>query len=564
MPQDQLEAEAATLDELFAGEKELHAPIFQRLYVWGASEAEKLWDDIDQVLDGQDAARFLGAVVLQDRTSKVAFAPRAYWIIDGQQRLTTLYLLLLAIADASRRAGDHDFATLLVDSYLLNQHGSANGQTKVRPTNRDLAQFSKLVDKIGWANPLAPLGFGEESGAMTRMFAILSKELADRVKLNGPGYRTDVAKALLENLKFVRIILSPDDDPHQVFDSLNNRGQRLETIDLVRNEVFQRFGTDYDGAENLYNSRWRSFEDSLQGRLGDYFFPYTLIKKSTTTKSKLFTVLKSEWESKSPQEVLDDLVEYVPAYKAIAMSEPLEVSSELSLAIERLRRMPAPAVVYPFTIRVIHAALKGNLPQDVAAANLRLVESFLVRRALAGYEPTGLHAVFKGLWNTTGGEPQRLIDVIDHNPTIEFPSDDRFVQDIATRQLDSRKLCKYVLWEYERGLLDGDPVPLGSDLIIDHVAPKTPTPEWLEAFGPREIYNSLVHTWANLTPLSNPLNAQKQRVNWTATQALFRTETAFKTTKRLADRWVVWDAASVAQRSNELAAWAVERWPKLA
>ena len=111
---------------------------------------------------------------------------------------------------------------------------------------------------------------------------------------------------MLENLKFVQIILSVDEDPHQVFDSLNNRGQRLETIDLVRNEVFQKFASDYVAAENLYNGGWRSFEDSLGEQLGDYFFPFALIKKPSATKSRTFSVLVEAWTGFTPNVILHD------------------------------------------------------------------------------------------------------------------------------------------------------------------------------------------------------------------------------------------------------------------
>lgn len=255
------------------GEKEFHSPIFQRLFVWGEEQANQLWDDIDQLHDGQDVTRFLGAIVLQSRSKKASFAPKSYWIIDGQQRLTTLYILLLAIAESSHKAGEKPFAAELASTYLLNQLGDAAGTTKVRPTNRDLLQFKKLIDRLTWAQVKPAIGYGDESGSLTLMYARLQKQLKERVSLYGASYHQVLAALILERLKFVEIDLSADDDPHQVFDSLNNRGQRLETIDLVRNEVFQRFGSDYKGAETLYNHAWRSFEDSLSTNLGDSSSP---------------------------------------------------------------------------------------------------------------------------------------------------------------------------------------------------------------------------------------------------------------------------------------------------
>jgi hypothetical protein len=558
---ERLEADAATVHELFSAEKDFKAPIFQRLFVWGDTEANQLWDDLDQVVDGLDSSRFLGAIVLQDRSSKLAFAPRSYWIIDGQQRLTTLFLLLAAIADAARKAKLTSLAEQIATGYLLNQQGSYASTPKVQPTNRDLAQFARVLDRIAWASPTPQVGYGAEKGALLSMYTRVARQVAERVRLYSPSYLERLATAILENLKFVLIALSADEDPHQVFDSLNNRGQRLEIIDLVRNEVFQKFGEDYAGAEKLYNTRWRSFEDSLGDRLPDYFFPFTLIKRPTTTKSGTFGVLKDVWKTESPDAVLDNLLDYVPAFKAIATGESLEVSNELRSAIIRLLRMPAPSVVYPFTMRVIRQALRRELDEGIAAGNLRLVESFLVRRAFAGFEPTGLHAVFKGLWNDTQGEPAKFISTIDKNPTITFPSDDEFVQSVQANQLYYRKLAPYVLWEYERGLLGGDPIPLGIPLTIDHVMPQDRTKEWADVVSQKD-HEDLLHTWANLTPLSNPLNAQKGHRSWEEVRAVLKTETVFKSTKRLAEAYETWDADSIRKRAEELAAWAVQRWPK--
>src|SRR5437879_6483227 len=120
---ERLEADAATLHGLLDSEKEFLAPIFQRLFVWTDVELTRLWDDIDQVIDGSDPTRFLGAIVLQDQSSRLAFAPRRYWIIDGQQRLTTLYLMLTAIAEISEETPPRTLASLVIKGYLLNQQG---------------------------------------------------------------------------------------------------------------------------------------------------------------------------------------------------------------------------------------------------------------------------------------------------------------------------------------------------------------------------------------------------------------------------------------------------------
>ena len=142
---DRLEAEASNLGDLLDSEKEFWSPLFQRLYVWGKEELDRLWQDIDEIIDGEDSSRFLGAIVFQDRSSHLPFAPRSYWIIDGQQRVTTLYLILCAIAEFAEKNGNTSFATAIVTKYLLNQQEKTRNQAKIRPTNRDLQQFARII-----------------------------------------------------------------------------------------------------------------------------------------------------------------------------------------------------------------------------------------------------------------------------------------------------------------------------------------------------------------------------------------------------------------------------------
>lgn len=560
MPSDRLEAQATNLHELLDSDKDFLAPLFQRLYVWKEDEAQRLWGDIDQVLAGEDTARFLGAVVLQDHSSSLVFHPKRYWIIDGQQRLTTLYLLLIAVASEAERTNQDGLAREIVKGYLLNQRGEFVNRPKLRPTNRDLRQFNAVLGGLKSASAVPYEAFGDDSGRLTEMHRRLVREVRTRGNQAGPEFLQQLLTTVVTQLKFVQIVLSSDENPHQVYDSLNTAGQRLGIIDLVRNEVFSRY-QDVQAAENLYNKSWRSFEDSLGDDLESYFFPFTLVHRPTTTKSRTMADLKAMWKTNRPEEILDQLLDYVPPFKALTAGEALSLSPRLVESINRLHRMPAPASTLPYTMQVVHEAIQGELDHNIAASCLDLVESFLVRRAFAGLEPTGLHAVFKGMWQVAGGDPEELIRVIDDNATISFPTDDEFAASILKSDLYHRKLATYVVMEYERGLGGGDPVPEGVVPTLDHVMPQKHSGDWLMVVG-AEDHKSLLHTWANLVPLSLALNAEKSLKSWSSVRALYETETVFKTTKRLAKDYQSWTAETIRNRAGTLASWALARWPR--
>ena len=142
---EQLAADPVTLHQLFSADNVLRCPLFQRPYVWKAENILRLWEDIESVLEGQRDVRFLGALVFDNETASTSNSPGLYWVIDGQQRLTTLYLSLCALALVAREADQNEASESLVDEYLLSRKSSSRHQPKLLPTLRDTRQFNQVV-----------------------------------------------------------------------------------------------------------------------------------------------------------------------------------------------------------------------------------------------------------------------------------------------------------------------------------------------------------------------------------------------------------------------------------
>jgi hypothetical protein len=569
MPQE-LQAGPVTLLQLFKGEREYVSPLFQRQYVWTPKELTQLWADVDEILEGKESTRFLGALVLEVKTAGLAFQPDSTWIVDGQQRLTTLYITLLRIAHEADKAGLSGLASTLYNQYLFNQDGDFKNRPKLLPTLMDYKQFNDLFDSLPSITPRLQPAFGNDGGQLQKANKFIRGAIRERC-IEAGSFVEERAKTLvatlLEKLKFVQIVLGDNQDPHQVFDSLNAQGVRLENKDLIRNIVFQRMTGNPGEAEVLYRSRWVPLEQDLGERFDPYFFPFALIQKPSVTKSTLLSALRDRWAILAPAAIVDDLRVYVPEFNALtsdddAARDLLTDDEDVTKGLRRFYRMGAPTSIYPFVMRLLGEFKKENVSGEWVSRNLRQLESFLVRRAFAGFEPTGLHAVFKDLWGKTSGDPARFVEEIDANATVQFPDDEQFGNDIRERALYGRRLAKYILIEYERGLLGGDPYP-GIEPTIDHVMPQELTPAWQETVSQPD-HEALKDTWANLVPLSLPANAEKGRKPWPEVRQYFQTETVFKTTKRLAQLNDVWTAETIRQRADQLVQWAIDRWPKQA
>lgn len=566
---DDLDAGPVKLLQVFKGEKDYKSPIFQRRYVWGKKEISRLWTDIDAITDGTEKTKFLGAIVLEVKSSGKSFQPDEYWIVDGQQRLTTLFMIILRLGLEAERANNRELTESLYKQYLFKQDGKYLNEPKIVPTIQDSTQFRNLFNDLQSRTPKLGTPFGETSGNLTNMYKLITREIRNRC-YDGTTFdnekATKLSETILEKLKFVQIILGSDQEPQQVYDSLNNAGVRLLTKDIMRNKVFQGLSKDPEKAVALYNNDWLPLESELGERFDDYFFPFALVHKPTVTKSNLCFELNERWKVWEPDKIVQDLRIFVPCYNALTSKDnttrdTLTDSKEINEMVSRLYRMKIPSTIYPFIFKLIDAYKSSNLDANSTIHNLSLIESFLVRRAFAGFEPTGLHAVFKELWEITHGSPEEFIKCIDRNPTVQFPDDKKFEENIRDSPLYSRRLAPYIIEEYERALKRGDPHPEGVSITLDHVMPKELTDEWRTVIDPKE-HEKYKDTWANLVPLSGPANSQKGQKTWSTVRDFLMKETIFKTTKHLAQENIEWNIKTIKDRSDNLVIWALNRWTK--
>lgn len=566
---------------LLKNDVQYRAPIFQRHYVWKAREFETLWKDLLLLQEegGEVESRFLGALVLEDQGGGLSTDPDEYLIVDGQQRLLTLTLLLVAIAEQASLIGTpegKEYAVQLTKLWVLNQATRISDEAKVLPTLSDYAQFVAVMTRLkSFASPKLPIPYGPETGELTRMYERARKSVREVTAAAAIGSATPqdaaaaklaaldhLATTLLNKLKFVEIVLGSDDDPHHVFDRLNDAGIKLDVADLIRNDVFLRLTKNPMEAQHVHDQEWTPFEASLKGHLSDFVFPYALIKKSSTTKGRMIADLRDHWNDWDASKIISDLAAYVPSFLALAADQigpellP-KGSAALEGQIRRLARMPVPSSVYPYAMMLVKSAADGAVTPAAAERCLLIIESFLVRRAINGTEPTGLHALFKGMWSKVGADAVRLVAEIDSKPTIKSPSDELFASDIRTQPLYGKRIAPYILAEYDRSLA-GDPTPAIAP-TIDHVMPQKLGAGWSVTASD---HARLLHVWGNLVPLSGPGNSAKGTETWTNVRKRLLKESGYKTPRQLAMDYSTWGPKQIEKRTQELVAWALLRWPR--
>lgn len=587
MAKNELASDPVTLGQRLEDDVQLYCPLFQRRYVWGRSEIDRLWEDVDTVISGEYERRFLGALVFDDELPPTSGKAGQYWVIDGQQRLTTLVLTVIALASEAQRHGEPgiEIARDLCSQFVVSAKRETRGQPKLRPTIQDTRQFNDVLrvafDSTYGVNLDVLREAGEPNGDLAAAYRVLQRKVSERTSHAEDGSvlgeeetleRIDqLREVLLDRLEFVEIRLGDTHDPNEVFDRLNNEGVRLGIIDLVRNEVIKRLRDDANAALKLYAEEWLPFEQSFanESAKSGYFFPFALTVDPTITKSRTFNALSRRWASLAQEAegdpasqtttIMRDLRRHQAAYNAIQSNQTQFLEPELALRIRRLNDLGAPTVIYPYVIQLVTSAVEEELDTSSMLMSLDVIESFLVRRAVMGIEPTGLHAVFKRLWRDARIDPERVRKTIVSS-TVIYPDDQAFRTSLTTGDLYHRKIARYVLSEYERSFTAGDVLEILPPITIDHLVPQELKGAWVNVFTP-EQHASLVHTWANLVPLSNPANASKGSKNWQEARALLANETVFATTKHVYDDFPDWTPQAIDARAQNLQGWAIERWP---
>ena len=568
-----------SLRTVFEVERRLSAPLYQRRFSWNKRNLDEFWDDVKLVEEGESQVLFLGAIILKheghsDPSSGVL---EELLVLDGQQRIATLFLTLVAIALQWQEHDHDDEATAIAESYLMSTRTRSKGQPRFLPTIPDTPEFISLCRKLKVTWKLPPV-VKSSSGKMTAALERAQSEIRVRCMsengFDGESLR-DLERTVVDKIEIALIYIAERHQPNEVFNRLNRTGQPLTVGDLVKNEIFRRIAADASTAIQLYDEYWEPFEKSFvdQKQLDDYYYPFTLTVNDSATVAKAFGVLSEHWDSEIQNEfdsvatakhIIGDLSRFVTEYNALTAGAGYETTKEIRTLIERLSRMPAPRATYAFLIQLLRSHRLGELSSGDTAGCLRIVESFLVRRAFSGLEPTGLHAVFKRLWRKNGGKPASLVEDL-RTRTIEFPDDAQLRNDILEKPFYGRRLDGYVLAELEIASHRTNPITREQldEITVDHLAPQSLKKQWVAKF-PSDVdeRKRLLGLVGNLVPLSQSDNSTKGAANWDEARNRLRNETIYRTARHVLDNYEKWGPKQIVERTEELAEKAIERWPR--
>jgi len=569
-------ADETSLALLLSGDLVFTIPYFQRPYKWKPERLQQLERDILNLVDGSNDNHFLGAVIIHGRPSNPS-DPIVYEVIDGQQRLTTLYLYLCAIVKTLCKYDHYDEAAGLFLKYLvINRHTSLITNAKLQSSKDDRKQLNRVLDDLTADQTLVgklssfkfkPLpAVGSDRGRLWNNYKAALRFLSNQAKLESVDRLRDIYSALLEQISVVQIdVFDPINGP-KIFDSLNSRQEPMTTGDLVRNEIFSRVADENpDVVESLDQQFWQPFYEKFQqteiSSFDDYFFPFGLIKNPNLKKSEVYAYLRKEWqEIKEPAAIINDLATFQDAFLDLLYSTNRQnLDQELSLSVTRLSEI-SPTSTYPFLMQLLNAVQEGTVAREDGLAILDVIESFLVRRAVCGHEPTGLHAVFKRLWEDCDRQPtaDKVRKKVREKKTVVWPSTEDVEECTATRPFYGSSITSFVLREFNRSLGGDQP---NIEPWVEHVLPDTITDDWRQFFNDEE-HTRMKDCLANLLPLSKPMNQGLGNGPYSVKRKVYSEDSSFKAARQFASENKNWTPADWKTRSEHLARWVTTRWPE--
>lgn len=554
-----MEARETTFRTLLDGRVQYRVPLFQRQYAWQREQREQLWADVLDLYEAHrngepQAQHFMGSIVTAPEQLGPN-RPAMHTLIDGQQRLTTLSVMLAALRDHVAETDEVE-AERLQGLYLSNQFPQEpSDEFKVLPTQRDREEFAAIIHR----DPDT-----DTSEGLRQTYKYFRDRL--RREEDSEGNRLDpslVEGALLEGLGVVSITLGPNDNAYRVFESLNATGLRLRQIDLIRNLFMMKLGVEQ--AEQAYNSDWLPMQDLLAEQFEAFAHDYYVKDGTFLRADATYANAKAGLEGAEGDEVvaaLADMAWFADRWTRIVRPSR-EPDGELRAALTSMNRFGTDTP-YPFLLNLFDARDAGEtITSHEFAEIVSMIESFLVRRMFANVPTNQLNRLFIRLWDQldlTLGAVEAVRTVLSE-PSRRWATDAEFREAFVRYPLyvDSRSpQRRLVLDRIEQSYGHHEVVAL-DELQIEHIVPQTITDDWRALLGDNadEVHARLLHTPGNLTLTG--YNPEISNAPWPEKRDYYALSNV-SLTRELADL-DTFDEQALLARGHRLAERALGIWP---
>ncbi len=508
-----MKANDTSIKSLIEGVKQFLIPVYQRTFAWNPDERKtkamtvvKMWDDIHELLDNDEGEiHFFGSIVTMPAMSSASEVSK-FIVIDGQQRLISTSLLLAAIRDTAKEAkvqeGSHaHFVEKLEEGFLLNRLREGEEKYKVVPTRSDKEYYFSIV------NGEEPVLFRDSKIARAYRFFLdrVRKEIDGKTDPKEIGSSLDrLQNVLLNRLRIVDVRLDADDDPHDVFESLNYTGIPLSNWDLVRNYILMHY-KDPKKQEEMYFNLVRRVEDNIKHNDEEFLRDFINMKGKVTTSRNIYNGFKSltpysktntstDWEMS-----MKELLDISEIYRTLVNTEEIENTKLRDLINFTTGRLKI-TTHFPVLMKLFKLYNDRTINNNQLTSSVEIVTSYLLRRSLS-YSSQGLNKFFPGVAASLTKDSETQLRDIMTKGSYAAPDDRKFIETLKQEEVGyfNAEVVKYLLYTLEKSI--NKEAPGLEHLQLEHIMPRTLDEDWKNDLGPEwdRIHREFIDKLGNLT-----------------------------------------------------------------
>lgn len=483
--------------KLLDGRKQYMIPIYQRTYSWTEKQCEQLWDDIIRVSENEDiAGHFIGSIVYIEEGIYQASDISQLRVIDGQQRLTTILLLLTALGNAIEDKGiSKGISKIKIqNSFLFNRDEEGEKRYKLILTQSDKNTLINILEGTE-----LPENFSRNVVNNYEFF----KEQIKNTNIDLESLYSGILKLIIVDIA----LDSNYDSPQLIFESLNSTGLELSQADLIRNYVLM--GLERQKQNEIYKNYWYKIEENFGHSEGTEYFDrfmrdYLTIKMHDIPKEKeVYSVFKKffKMENKSVEELVQDIYHYSKFFTTLAFEKTND--ADIMQKIQDINSLPVD-VAYPFLLQVYFDFDNKTISREQFLEILDLVESYVFRRQICEIPTNSLNKIFAGLYNLIDKENYLLSlkSVLILKETYRrFPNDVEFHEQFQFKNVYNFRSRFYFFSKLEnferKELVNVD------EYTLEHIMPQNEkVPQvWRDELGEnwKEVHEKFLHKAGNLT-----------------------------------------------------------------
>ena len=559
-----MKGDAQPLIKFFDGsDKRFIIPLYQRNYEWKEENCEQLFQDLMKLHNSDRKSHFFGSIV-----SSIQSGTEDRLIIDGQQRITTVSLLLIAMVNAKKEglieATDAKLVEKIFKRYLVDEYQEDERKVKLKPIKKDMQAFDALLYK--------PKDQYIKESYVTRNYDFFYD------KITRAGLTLDELFDTIKKLEVINIRLDEDDDPQLIFESLNSTGLDLSEADKIRNYLLMSLAPAEQ--DDLYTRFWNPIEEFAKDP-SSFVRDYLTMKQGKIGRiDKIHSIFKEYAETANIDRatLLEDLHHYAKIYNQVDKAKV--GTDKLNRKLNQLRTLDS-NVAYPFFMAFFDYALKTGLAETEIHQVLDVIEAYWARRIICNLPSNALNKVFATLHrdvlnhvNTSSDDTTpSYIDVLKYvllkkGQSSVFPSDEEVKSDFKTRQVYKMPVnARMFILERMENQDNNERHDVVQELTdknitIEHIMPQTLSDKWKTALGDdwERIHEQYLHTMANLTltgynsQYSNLTFIEKRDMEKGFKDSAFRLNNSVKSCEQ-------WTETELKARQKELQNVIMRLWP---